>query len=155
VDPQHRRGVCFEIKWPIDAISRSEVFKVEDWMSSAATQVSRIRQELTSGAAVVEMPMGWPDFSDVTWTWAVATPQQLCLRPLPFGDIYATSLRYMAGHGRPGSLDDILDTLTSPDLPVEGVHFQIDTVDLMLGRQKVVVDAIGLAMSGWKPRSWR
>jgi hypothetical protein len=155
VDPRQRRGVCFEIKWPIDAISLPEVIKIEDWVSSAAAQVNRLRAELTSGTAAVEMPRGWPAFSEITWTWAVATPQQLCLRPLPFEEIYATSFRYMASHGAPRSLDEVIDTLTSPDLPVEGLHFEIDTRDFMLGRQKVVLDAIGLARSGWMPRSWR
>lgn len=155
MDPRQGRGVCFEIKWPIDAISLSEVIKIEDWVSSAAAQVNRLRAELASGAAAVEMPRGWPAFSEISWTWAVGTPQQLCLRPLPFDEIYATSFRYLVGHGAPRSLDDVIDTLTSPDLPVEGVHFKIATVDFMLGRQKVVLDAIGLATGGWMPRSWR
>ncbi|BCJ64819.1 hypothetical protein Prubr_18400 [Polymorphospora rubra] len=29
-----------------------------------------------------------------------------------------------------------------------------ETLDIMLGRQKVLLDAIGLAQSGWKPRLW-
>ncbi|WP_047893294.1 hypothetical protein [Micromonospora sp. RV43] len=139
VDPSQRRGLCLEIKWPIDAISLPEVTKIEDWVSSAATQVNRLRTELTSGSAVVEMPKGWPAFPEISWTWAVATPQQLCLRPLPFDEIYATSFRYMASHGKPRSLNDVIDTLTCPDLPVDGVDFKIDTIDFLLGRQKVVL----------------
>ncbi|MEU5903784.1 hypothetical protein ABZ780_05355 [Micromonospora sp. NPDC047467] len=155
VHPQQRRGVCFEIKWPIDAISLPEVTKIEDWMSAAASQLNRLRAELMSGVAVVDMPKGWPDFSEITWTWAVATPQQLCLRPLQFNEIYGTSFRYMACHGEPRSLDDVVNALVSPDLPVQGVDFQIDAVDFLLGRQRVVLDAIGLAREGWMPRPWR
>lgn len=154
VDPRQRRGICFEIKWPIDAISLPEALKVEDWMCSAAAQVNRLRAELASGTATVEMPRGWPTFSEITWTWAVATPQQLCLRPPPFDEIYPTSFRYMASHGHPRSLNDIINTLISPDLPVEGIHFQIDTVDFTFGRQRVILDAIRLATSGWMPQSW-
>ncbi|MGW5364469.1 hypothetical protein [Actinopolymorpha pittospori] len=154
VDAQRMRGVCFEIKWPIDAISLPEVLKIEDWVSSAAGQVSRLRAELASGMASVEMPKGWPAFSDIAWTWAVATPQQLCLRPLPYDEIYATSFRYMAYHGVARSLDDIIGTLALPDLPVEGTHFQTETLNLEIGRQKVVVDAIGLIPDSWMPRPW-
>ena len=155
VDPRQRIGICFEIKWPIDAISMTEVLKIEDWVSSAADQTNRLRAELTSGSAAVDMPKGWPAFADITWTWAVATPQQLCLRPVPFDDIYATSFRYMASHGTPTSLNDVIETLISPDLPVEGVHFKIDTMEFRIGWEKVVIDAIGLIENGWKPQAWR
>ncbi|WP_143832921.1 MULTISPECIES: hypothetical protein [Nocardiopsis] len=84
----------------------------------------------------------------------MATPQQLCLRPLPFNEIYATSFRYMVGLGQPRSLDDVIDMLSSPVLPVEGVHYQIEALNLVFGRQKVVLDAIALLLSGWKPRPW-
>lgn len=154
VDPRSRRGVCLEIKWPIDANSLPEVLKIEDWVSSAVTQVSRLRAELDSGSAVVETPQGWPAFAEIDWTWAVATPQQLCLRPIPFDDIHATSFRYMAALGQPRSIDDVIDTLISPPLPVEGVHYQIDTLNLEFDGQKVVLDAIALFPSGWAPRPW-
>jgi hypothetical protein len=48
-----------------------------------------------------------------------------------------------------------VDTLKTPDLPVEGVHFEIETLDLILSRQKVSVDAIGLAEGSWTPRAWQ
>jgi hypothetical protein len=50
--------------------------------------------------------------------------------------------------------DDVIDTLISPDLPVEGIHYQIHTIDFVLGRQKVILDAVGLVPDAWKPRRW-
>lgn len=155
VDPQRRRGICFEIKWPIDAISYPEVAKIEDWITSAAAQLDRLRADLTSGKAAVAMPRGWPAFFDIDWTWVVGTPQQLGLRPVPFQEIYATSFRYVAGHGAPRTLDDVIDTITSPDLPSEGIHYEMTTIDFMLGRHRVVQDAIGLIRDSWEPRPWR
>lgn len=154
VDPQQRRGICFEIKWPIDAISYPEVAKIEDWITSAAAQVDRLRADLTSGKAAVAMPRGWPAFFDIDWTWVVGTPQQLGLRPVPFQEIYATSFRYLAGHGIPRTLDDVIDTITSPDLPSDGTHYKLSTIDFMLGRHRVVQDAIGLIRDSWEPRPW-
>lgn len=154
VDVQHRRGVCFEIKWPIDATTLSEVMKIEDWVKSAAIQADRLRGELMSGAAVVEMPKGWPAFDEISWTWAVGTPQQLCLRPLSVAGVYATSFRYLAAHGQARSLDDVVEAVTAPDLPVEGRHFEVDTLDFMLGRWKVIQDAIVLKEATWRPHAW-
>ncbi|WP_146223251.1 hypothetical protein [Nocardiopsis sp. L17-MgMaSL7] len=151
VDPQQRRGVCLEVKWPIDAISLPEVIKIEDWVKSASAQANRLRTELTSGEATVQLPHGWPKFSDIDWTWAVATPQQLCLRPVPFDDIHVTSFRYMTGLDAPSSLDQVIDILISPDLPVENIDFHIGTREFMIGHQKVVLDVIELQDKIWKP----
>ncbi|MFF4891933.1 hypothetical protein [Micromonospora chersina] len=155
VDPRHGQGLCLEVKWPIDAISLPEVAKIEDWVSSAAKQVNRLRTELDSGDATVDLPKGWPAFSDVEWTWAVATPQQLCLRPPPFPEIYSTSFRYVAGHGEPHALAEVIATLKAPDLPVEGVHFTVEPLVIHLGGQRVHLDAIGLVEGSWNLTAWR
>ncbi|MBB4738522.1 hypothetical protein BJY16_001981 [Actinoplanes octamycinicus] len=154
VDVPHRRGLCLEIKWPIDATTLSEVTKTEDWVNSAALQVDRLRKELQSGTAAVQMPPGWPAFDDIDWTWAVGTPQQLCLRPSPIPNVYSTSFRYLSAHGHPEGIMDVIDTITSPDLPAEGLHFQIDTIDYEIGRWRVIQDAILLKEDGWAPRAW-
>jgi len=83
VDPARRVGLSFEIKWPIEALSLPEAMKVENWATSAARQLDRLREELRAGTATLLLPSSWPPFESIDWIWCVGTPQQFCLRPLP------------------------------------------------------------------------
>ncbi|GGR06553.1 hypothetical protein [Streptomyces aurantiogriseus] len=152
VDAENKLGVCLEIKWPIDAVTRREVGKVENWVTSAADQLGRVRGELESGTAVAELPDGWPQLSEIEMTWGVGTPQQLCLRPVSVQGIYPTSLRYLIEAGDPPSLRSVVEMLKRPDLPKRGLHFSEETFTLRVGHHTVVVDTIGIRQFGWRPR---
>ncbi|MER6691348.1 hypothetical protein [Streptomyces minutiscleroticus] len=152
VDPARRTGVCFEIKWPIEALSLAEAMKVENWVTSAARQLDRLRGELRAGRAAVQLPDGWPAFDSIDWTWCVGTPQQLCLRPLPVPEMCSTSLRYVQALGTPPSLDALTDILVRPDLPLEGKHFKVIRRSFPIGRRQVQLDAIGVSTDLWRPR---
>ncbi|MED7950719.1 hypothetical protein [Streptomyces sp. BE303] len=152
VDPVRRVGLCVEIKWPIDAVTSTEVVKIENWATSAARQLDRLRGELRSNMATVDLPVGWPPFDGIDWTWCVGTPQQLCLRPLPVPDMFSTSLRYLHGLGRPSALPQVVDILRKPVLPSEGVHFQITRKTIRIGPRLVHLDTIGMSPYQWQPR---
>ncbi|MGW7523057.1 hypothetical protein [Streptomyces sp. NPDC054783] len=151
VDPAKGVGVCIEIKWPIEAVSLPEAMKVENWVTSAARQLDRLRGELRSGTARVQLPDGWPAFDSIDWTWCVGTPQQLCLRPLPVPEMHATSLRYVQALGTPPGLDALVDILVKPDLPREGEHFAVSKRSFPVGRRQVHLDTIGVSTDRWRP----
>jgi hypothetical protein len=152
VDPLQRKGICLEIKWPIDAITSEEVQKTEDWVSSAAVQVQRLRGELMADDVKAEFPSGWPMFDDIDWTWAVGTPQQLTIRPAPVDDLHVTSLRYVMSAGIPNHIPQLVALLKDPDLPTEGKHFRIAKAAAPIdGRSMAYVDAIALMVNEWRP----
>ncbi|MFH8557281.1 hypothetical protein ACH4FE_27325 [Streptomyces celluloflavus] len=152
VDPARRVGLCFEIKWPIEALSLPESMKVESWATSAARQLDRLREELRTGTATALLPSGWPPFESIDWTWCVGTPQQLCLRPLPAQAMHVTSLRYVQALGTPPGLATLSDALVRPDLPTEGVHFKVARRSFPVGSRQVHLDALGLVPGRWRPR---
>ena len=152
VDPAKRVGLCLEIKWPIEAVTLPEAMKVEEWATSAARQLDRLRTELRAGTAAARLPGGWPPFESIDWTWCVGTPQQLCLRPLPVPKMHSTSLRYVQALGTPPGLDTLLEVLVRPDLPAEGVHFEVAKRSFPVGRRQVHLDALGLSVDRWRPR---
>jgi hypothetical protein len=152
VDPAERVAVCFEIKWPIDAWSLNEVVKIEDWATKAAAQLSRVRSELTGRSAVAKLPTHWPNLSDLSWTWAIGIPRQLCLRPSSEPDVQITSLRYLMAMQPPKRLVDVAQALRHPDLPKEGEHFAIDRITVSLDRADIHVDVLAIrADMPWKP----
>jgi hypothetical protein len=152
VDPARRVGISLEIKWSIDALTWREGSKVERRVASAARQLAGLRQALTSGVAVAEMPAEWPSFDEVEWTWCAGTPQQLSLRPLPVPGVHATSLRYLTSRGEPPDLASVIDILRKPDLPRAGLHFRQGRVSFRVGRQTVSMDTIEITTPTWRPR---
>ncbi|MEW1863067.1 hypothetical protein AB0399_22335 [Streptomyces sp. NPDC088194] len=152
VDPARRVGLCLEIKWPIEAISLPEALKVENWVSSAARQLDRLRAELRAGAATAQLPEGWPSFEAIDWTWCVGTPQQLCLRPLPAPEMHATSLRYVQALGPPPDLSTLVGALVRPDLPTQGVHYEVTRRSFPVAHRQVHLDVLGVTVGRWRPR---
>ncbi|MFJ8059972.1 hypothetical protein [Streptomyces sp. NPDC096142] len=152
VDPDKRVGLCLEIKWPIEALSLPEAMKVENWVSSAARQLDRLKAELRAGTATARLPGGWPRFESIDWTWCVGTPQQLYLRPLPAPEMHATSLRYVQALGTPPDLGTLVGTLVRPDLPTQGVHYEVARRSFPVGRRQVHLDVLGVTADQWRPR---
>ncbi|MFI1953186.1 hypothetical protein ACH437_15270 [Streptomyces xinghaiensis] len=152
VDPSSCVGLCLEIKWPIEALSLPEAMKVENWATSAAHQLDRLRAELRAGTATAHLPGDWPPFESIDWTWCVGTPQQLCLRPLPTPEMHSTSLRYVQALETPSDLSALVGVLQKPDLPVEGVHFEVAKRSFSVGRRQVHLDVLGMSVDRWRPR---
>lgn len=126
--------------------------KVENWTTSAAHQLDRLRAELRAGMATAHLPGDWPPFESIDWTWCVGTPQQLCLRPLPTPEMHATSLRYVQALGTPPDLSTLVGVLVKPDLPVEGVHFEVAKRSFSVGRRQVHLEVLGMSVDRWRPR---
>jgi hypothetical protein len=152
VDPESGKGVVFELKWPIDALTLPEVMKTDDNILAACRQLGNVRRKIEDGEAQAKMPPGWPAFSEVEWTWGVATPQQLYTGPLPERGMFATSLRYVKSFGSPETLQILIDALSKPDLPQLGRHYTIERTTMQFGRHIVHADSMYILDELWKPR---
>ncbi|MFI7670814.1 hypothetical protein, partial [Nocardia sp. NPDC049526] len=153
IDPDLRRGIIFEVKWPIDAVTLNEALKTEEWIAAAASQLAGCRRLLNTPDSDVQFtfPSGWPELRDVEWEWCVCTPQQLSPRPLSEPDMTATSFRYLTSLAAPSSLDDIVKILRKPDYPKLGKHYAVERIRIELDRHVINMDAIGVLDIDWLP----
>jgi hypothetical protein len=151
IDPVRRVGLCIEVKWPIDAITWSEVARIDRTITSAAAQCARLRHELETGLAEVEMPESWPRFEDIEWTWCAGTAQQLTTVPMPVDDVHATSLRYLLALGTPTDLESLSKVLRDPSLPRYGRDFIKVRERNDIEGYSLDVEAIVLLKRAWAP----
>jgi hypothetical protein len=152
IDPDLGKGIVFELKWPIDALILPDALKTDASIMEACRQLGKNRRMLRKGEATVKMPSGWPAFSDVHWTWAVGTPQQLHVGPLPEPDMFATSFRYVTSLGIPGTVEGLINTLRKPDVPRLGKHYTIEKMTISLGRYMIHCDTIHALDTPWTPQ---
>jgi hypothetical protein len=152
VDPDAGKGIVFELKSPIDALTLPETEKTDGNILDACRQRGKNRRMLRDGEATAKMPPGWPAFSDVQWTWAVGTPQQLYTGPLPEPEIFATSFRYVKSLASPGTIEAMITALRKPDLPRLGQHYRVKKAVMQLGRHAVHRDTIHALDTTWTPR---
>jgi hypothetical protein len=151
LDPDTGKGIVLELKWPIDALTLPETMKTDSNILDACRQLGKNRRMLRTGEAAVKMPPGWPAFSDVEWTWAAGTPQQLYTGPLPEPEMFVTSFRYLKSLGNPGTIDALITALRKPDLPRLGEHYTVEKATMRLGRYEVYWDTIHALDMTWRP----
>jgi hypothetical protein len=149
--PDTGKGIVFELKWPIDALTLPESMKTDDNILDACRQLGKNRRMLKAGEATVKMPPGWPAFSEVEWTWAVGTPQQLYSGALPEPEMFVTSFRYLKSLGNPGTIEALITALRQPDLPRLGEHYTVEKMTMRLGRYEVYYDTIHVHDTTWAP----
>jgi hypothetical protein len=152
IDPDAAKGIVLELKWPIDALTLPQTLKTDSNILDACRQLGKNRRMLRDGATV-KMPSGWPPFSNVEWTWAVGTPQQLYTGPLPEPEMFATSLRYVKSLGSPGTIEALINVLRKPDVPRLGQHYTVEKATIQLGRYVIHWDTIHARDVPWKPLS--
>lgn len=107
---------------------------------------------LQDGRAAVRMPSGWPAYSEVEWTWAVGTPDQLYTGPLPEPEMSATSLRYVKSLGVPPTVEALASALRTPDVPRRGQHYTIEKTTIHLDRHAIHCDSIHTLDVPWSPQ---
>jgi len=129
-----------------------ETLKTDSNIMDACRQLGKNRRLLRDKEATVKMPPGWPAFSDVQWTWAVGTPQQLYTGPLPEPEMFATSFRYAKSLGTLRTIETLINALRRPDLPRLGEHYTIEKMTMDLGRYVIHYDTIHALDKPWRPQ---
>jgi len=151
-DPQSRKGLILEIKWPIDALTLSETTKTDQTIVLASAQLGKVRRSLETGAVRAKLPPDWPAFDEIDWAWGVGMPQQLTPRPMPEPDMFATSFRYVSQLAPASSLPELISVLKNPVVPELNDHYQIRNVTIPLqDRYTVRVERLECKEIDWSP----
>jgi hypothetical protein len=151
VDLDTGKGIAFELKWPIDALTLNETQKINTIILKGCNQLAKYRHRLRSEEVTVNFPPRWPFFHEIEWTWVVGTPQQLYTAPLPEPEMFVTSFRYVKSLGSPASLEALINVLRNPDVPRLGQHYTVRRETIQLGRYVIDSDTIHALDMEWRP----
>jgi hypothetical protein len=152
IDPVSRKGLVLEIKWPIDALTISEAFKMDQTIVRASEQLGKVRRSLQTGATRAKFPPDWPSFDEIDWAWGVGVPQQLTPQPMPEPDIFATSFRYVSQLDPINSLSELVDVLRDPIVPELNKHYRIGSITFPLQqRYSVRIEVLECKEGDWVP----
>ncbi|MFC4013392.1 hypothetical protein ACFOY2_39625 [Nonomuraea purpurea] len=151
IDPSAGIGLCVEVKWPIDAHTLKESIKTSELILSAARQLGGLRAVILTSNAAPVFPPKWPSFKEITWFWAVGTPQQLYAGKLPVLDLHMTSLRYLKQLPRADTLKQLIDAVARPCWPERNTHFKVGCLRTQIGRVRFEQEVIELG----GPLRWR
>lgn len=144
-DPEKQVMAIFETKWPVDAATLSESYKVDAMFDKGIAQVLRLRSALDGGSATVTWPSSWNVPADVTTSWWVGSAQQLDSRDTrAASDIRTTSLR-MVEHLLPAiDLRDLLTRIATMPLPRKEHEFDLEPRSVSAGPLTVHYNALEL-----------
>ncbi|MEU1913547.1 hypothetical protein [Streptomyces massasporeus] len=131
LDPDRKSGLIVEAKWPIDARVLADAWKQESAIDKGREQIERLKGEISDGA-IVKLPQGWPQFSDVEWTWIVGTARYLDPRRSSDGPP-VTCLRLVEQLLPATSVHDLLQKLTNFPYPQEGREFTLSWKRVVVG----------------------
>jgi hypothetical protein len=144
-DPDERILAIFETKWPVDAATLSESYKVDAMFDKGITQVVRLRSAIDAGSATVRWSESWNVPDGVTTSWWVGSAQQLDSRvQRTASDIQTTSLRLVEQLLPAQSLGDLLTRIATVPLPRRGEEFDLEPRSVLVGRLTVHYDALAL-----------
>jgi hypothetical protein len=151
-DPNQRLMVVIETKWPVDAATLAESFKVDAMFDKGADQLRRLRSVLNDGSAIVNWPSTWQVPPDTTWSWWVGSAQQLDSRqPRQPDDIGTTSLR-LVEHLLPArDLLDLTNRMAAVSLPKRGLDWDLEPRAVSAGHLTLHYDALGVLGSPQAP----
>lgn len=136
----------FETKWPVDAATLSESFKVDATFDKGAAQLLRLRTAIDQGRATVDWPRAWGSPTDVQTSWWVGSAQQLDSRPDWHAiDIERTSLRMLEQLLPASSLDDLLLRLRRFTLPRCGYEYDLHECSIAAGSLTIHYEALALS----------
>jgi hypothetical protein len=143
-DSTENFALVFETKWPIDAATLSDSYKVDAQFDSGREQVRKVRAAIADGA-VIHWPRSANVPNDVDTSWWVGSAQQLDTRLLKAGeDIGSTSLR-LVEHLLPcPTLAELDDRLRNPPMPVRGRDYKIVEQTVNAGELRLRFPAIEL-----------
>jgi hypothetical protein len=142
-DPERGDLMVIETKWPVDAATLPESFKVDAVFDKGRTQLLALREAIASGQVRVSWPDAWDlDLGQMTVWWWVGTAQQLESRDIDSHGVGATSLR-MVEHLMPvESLADLAQRMLNPPLPKIGRDFVMEPISMRAGSWTIHSHAI-------------
>jgi hypothetical protein len=144
-DPAQRFMAIVETKWPVDAATLAESFKVDAMFDKGAAQLERLRTALIEGSANVTWPASWSVPTDVTASWWVGSAQQLDSRDTQgSSDIGKTSLRLLESLLPASDLRDLITRMAGVPLPIRGQEWDLETRSVSAGPLTVHYDALAL-----------
>ncbi|WP_156384344.1 hypothetical protein [Marmoricola sp. Leaf446] len=157
LDRRSKRMLIVEAKWPVDAATLAESYKVDATFDKGKGQIRRIRSRLESGEILVDWPPGWHSPTrQTTVDWWVASAQQLDSRPDAGGDdITTTSLRLVESLLPADDLDALIDRVTNFPLPHEGRDFRMHSRRVDVGTRVLTYDSIEILADLPLPREGR
>jgi hypothetical protein len=143
-DPRQRLMAIFETKWPVDAATLTESYKVDSMFDKGTAQLLRLRAALNDGAAKVAWPNIWTVPEAVMTSWWVGSAQQLDSRIPRSSEIGTTSLR-LVEHLLPASdLSELITKMATMPLPRRGHEWDLEPRSVAAGALTVHYDALGL-----------
>lgn len=144
-DRERRLAVVFETKWPIDAATLTESYKVDSHIASGREQLKKHRAVFESGEAVVGWPRGWNVPERTEFRWWVGSAQQLDSTPSAGADgIGSTSLRLVEHLLPQPNLAAFLDALENFPLPRQGIEFDLVPQTIRAGAYVLYGDTLAI-----------
>jgi hypothetical protein len=146
VDAADQLLLVFETKWPIDASTLAESYKIDALFDSGRQQVNRLSDAIEAGEAEPVWPRGAsvPPMSSARW-W-VGSAQQLDSRPASAQEtVHTTALRLLEHLLPCGSLRELDAKLRFPPLPTRGIEFDLAEQTVRAGRVTIHFPALVLA----------
>jgi hypothetical protein len=149
-DPVDQALLIVETKWPVDAATLAEGYKVDSTIDKGRSQLARLRACIATGTGRVAWPSGWDIPSGMRASWWVGTAQQLDSRGFIDRDgIGATSLRLVEQLLPARNLADLVARLTSFPLPRAGVDYKLVSTTVQAG--DITIHFKALALMGDPP----
>lgn len=148
--------VIIETKWPVDAATLAESFRVDAVFDKGVDQLRRLRSVLNDGSANVNWPTMWQVPPDAVRSWWVGSAQQLDSRqPRQPDDIGTTSLR-LVEHLLPArDLLDLTTRMSAVSLPKRGLAWDLEPRAVSAGHLMLHYDALALLGAPQPPPSER
>jgi hypothetical protein len=136
-------AVIVEAKWPVDAATLSESYKVDAMFASGREQVRRLRGAMDAGRATPAWPKGWAVAPGTRMRWWVASAQQLDSTQQSGGDgVGSTSLRLVEQLLPKGSLEALVEALDVFPMPRQGVEYELVEQQVDAGPYRLHFDAL-------------
>lgn len=144
-DSSTNLAVVFEVKWPIDALTLTESYKVDAHFSSGREQIRRLSAVIASGLANVAWPSGWAVNEETEFRWWVASAQQLDSSPeVGAQRIGSTSLRLVEQLLPQPSLQAFVSALDGFPMPREGIEYDLVPIAVAAGDVTIRGDALAI-----------
>lgn len=137
-------AVVFETKWPVDAATLSESYKVDSEFTKGRDQLIRLRTAIASGGAVVGWPRDWDlPVTTTEFRWWVGSAQQLDSSPTAGADgIGSTSLRLVEHLLPKPDLVAFAEALDAFPMPRQGIEFDLVPQQVAAGPYVLHLDAL-------------
>lgn len=144
-DPLARVMLIVETKWPVDAATLAESFKVDAMVDKGRAQLARLRTCIEDGTCTVSWPRHWDVATMGVVAWWVGTAQQLDSRRLvDDAGIRVTSLRMIEQLLPAESLGELIVRLADFPLPQSRVDFSLKSTVVQAGELTIHFKTLAL-----------